>query len=430
MKHSVVPITASLIVLTACANLLEGDIDALHTQATAGAAGLGGVVETAGTDGSAGAGGVEGSGDPSGSGGAAGVPGVKGGSGSGGISLGGSAGAGGIFPGGSAGSGGVSLGGSAGSAGSAGAPHGGTAGNGGNPPQDGADGSTSPGMISTTSTSFTLTTHTAKDYGLSPIVGDISALGDGLNDSFVFMRDTQAIRYIRYDEGGWVGFSSVANLPGFDRAVVVLDAAATAYTFALDTNKQIHQFYYKSPPDSQYVDTSIGSNIAQSGPAVAITQGYQQHVFACGTNGSLLYLAPNTQDWVHLADGAAIVGAPAAVSDNGEDVHVFATFADHAVHHRCLSKGVWGDWETWGGAMSTPPAVASWAPNRLDVVARGLNGNLMYRARYEDGSMAPTWTDVNVAIDGVPGVATWGVTRLFVVGKTVEGELVSMLLVP
>jgi hypothetical protein len=48
-------------------------------------------------------------------------------------------------------------------------------------------------------------------------------------------------------------------------------------------------------------------------------------------------------------------------------VDVFAIFKDGALGHRWWDGQLWNDWESLGGSYIGDPAVASWAPDRLDV---------------------------------------------------------------
>jgi hypothetical protein len=56
--------------------------------------------------------------------------------------------------------------------------------------------------------------------------------------------------------------------------------------------------------------------------------------------------------------------------------------------HKWWDGSSWGpsqtDWEWLGGTFNSPPAVVSWAPNRLDIFGLGVNNEMLHKWR--DGS--------------------------------------------
>ena len=64
----------------------------------------------------------------------------------------------------------------------------------------------------------------------------------------------------------------------------------------------------------------------------------------------------------------------------------------------------WNGWQDLGGPIASAPAVASWAPNRLDVFAAGPDGHLLHK--WWNGS---SWSDVGLGRRRVPRQPRGGV---------------------
>jgi len=76
----------------------------------------------------------------------------------------------------------------------------------------------------------------------------------------------------------------------------------------------------------------------------------------------------------------------------------------------------WSQWEDLGGVLTSAPAVASWADNRLDVFARGQNRALWHK--WWDGSRWSDWEDLGGVLTSAPAAVSWGPNRIdvFAVG--------------
>jgi hypothetical protein len=98
-----------------------------------------------------------------------------------------------------------------------------------------------------------------------------------------------------------------------------------------------------------------------------------------------------TRSWTWL--GGAFTSPPAVVSWAPNRLDIFALGDDRAMYQKTWDGSQWlpsHDGWTWlGGAFTSPPAVVSWAPNRLDIFALG-DDRAMYQKTW-DGSQWLPW---------------------------------------
>jgi hypothetical protein len=107
-------------------------------------------------------------------------------------------------------------------------------------------------------------------------------------------------------------------------------------------------------------------------------------------------------DWESL--GGALTSPPAAVSWGEGRIDVFVRGTDNALWHRWFRNGGWRDWELLGGVLNFGPAVSSWGPGRLDVFARGTDNTVFQRSF--DGSWS-AWRSIaeQATTAAFPGIA-------------------------
>jgi hypothetical protein len=81
-------------------------------------------------------------------------------------------------------------------------------------------------------------------------------------------------------------------------------------------------------------------------------------------------------------------------------------------------------WEALNGTFSSPPAVASWGPNRLDVFGLGA-GNQIFHKFWDGSSWEPSggWESLGGTFNTAPAVVSWGPNRLDVFGLGADGQL-------
>jgi len=77
-------------------------------------------------------------------------------------------------------------------------------------------------------------------------------------------------------------------------------------------------------------------------------------------------------------------------------------------------------WLSLGGTLTADADVASWAPGRLDVVARGPNNSVWHKT-YQNGWYG--WVDLGGQIVGAPTAVSWGPGRIDVFGRGTDNAL-------
>ncbi len=102
---------------------------------------------------------------------------------------------------------------------------------------------------------------------------------------------------------------------------------------------------------------------------------------------------------VEVADGSG----PASVAWETGYTDVFVRGADNALYHR-RGTTTWLDWENLGGLLTSDPAVASRAPGKLDVFARGPFAHLWYRSF--DGKTWSEWEDLGGDLKSEPAAVS------------------------
>jgi hypothetical protein len=83
----------------------------------------------------------------------------------------------------------------------------------------------------------------------------------------------------------------------------------------------------------------------------------------------------------------------------------------------------WSDWENLGGSIINGVAVSSWAANRLDCFAVGIDDRAMYH-KWWDGRSWSNWENLGGVCFSAPAAVSWGPNRIdtFVIsqGKTMD----------
>jgi peptidoglycan/xylan/chitin deacetylase (PgdA/CDA1 family) len=144
-------------------------------------------------------------------------------------------------------------------------------------------------------------------------------------------------------------------------------------------------------------------------------------VAAARTNaGTALAFVRGTDGALHVTTGtpagfgayqripAGARSGPAAVSWDGQRVDLFVVGNDRALWHTATSVDAqgrpttWVPWENLGGTLTTAPAVAASAANRLLVTARGSDGAVWSRAW--DGTTWRPWTSLGGRAISAPAV--------------------------
>src|SRR6202043_1989143 len=107
--------------------------------------------------------------------------------------------------------------------------------------------------------------------------------------------------------------------------------------------------------------------------------------------------------------GGVLRSAPAVASWAPDRLDVVAVGADHALWHIYFLNGGWSQFESRGGACLSDPAAVSWGGNRLDVFVIGVDNGLYHS--WWDGfgwhefvrETPGTWTSGAAAAGWAPG---------------------------
>jgi peptidoglycan/xylan/chitin deacetylase (PgdA/CDA1 family) len=145
--------------------------------------------------------------------------------------------------------------------------------------------------------------------------------------------------------------------------------------------------------------------------------------FVRGTDGALYVSTATSAGFgAFRRIPASTRSGPAAVSWDGQRVDLFVAGTDRALWHTSTALDGQGQpttfepWQNLGGALTTAPAVASTAPGRLLVTARGTDGGLWSRAW--DGTAWTAWGALGGLAIAAPAVDVLGedTYRAMVVG--------------
>ncbi|NMO18802.1 hypothetical protein HPC49_39935 [Pyxidicoccus fallax] len=128
-------------------------------------------------------------------------------------------------------------------------------------------------------------------------------------------------------------------------------------------------------------------------------------------NTHLYYSEWNGSAWTAEVDlGGTIRSSPAIASWAPDRVDIFAIGVDRAVLHKFKQGTVWSEWGSLGGYATSAPAAVSWGPNRIDLVVRGGDNAIWHRAW--DGVVWHGWGSIGGLATSAPTVTSWGPDRL------------------
>ncbi|HWX84250.1 MAG TPA: peptidoglycan DD-metalloendopeptidase family protein [Xanthobacteraceae bacterium] len=128
---------------------------------------------------------------------------------------------------------------------------------------------------------------------------------------------------------------------------------------------------------------------------------------------------PQWNGWEDL--GGPIKAPPAVSSWAANRLDVFAAAADGKLNHKWWDGAKWHDWQTLGGTFQGGPAAVSRQSNRIDVFVQGNDNHLGHR--WWDGSAWQGWEDLGGALTSAPAVASWAANRLDVFAAGSDGNL-------
>jgi hypothetical protein len=132
-----------------------------------------------------------------------------------------------------------------------------------------------------------------------------------------------------------------------------------------------------------------------------------------GQPNALTFIWPlgRNPEWVGWEDlGGPIFAPPAVASWAANRLDVFSAGSDHKLNHKWWNGSAWHQWETLGGAFKGGPAAVSWGSNRIDVFVRGMDDHLGHL--WWNGSAWNGWEDLGGTVTSVPAAASWAANRL------------------
>jgi C1A family cysteine protease len=119
--------------------------------------------------------------------------------------------------------------------------------------------------------------------------------------------------------------------------------------------------------------------------------------------------------------GGIITSRPNAVSWGPDRIDVVARGLDSAVHHRWWDGSTWLGWESLGGLVHGAPAVASPASGRLDVFAVGLD-HRMFHKWFQNGFWSG-WESIGGAFSSEPCAVSSGPNRIDIFARGMDSAL-------
>jgi spore germination protein YaaH len=122
--------------------------------------------------------------------------------------------------------------------------------------------------------------------------------------------------------------------------------------------------------------------------------------------------------------GGVLRGGPALASWASNRLDVLAHGTDDQVWHRWWTGSGWGGWESLGGSLApgSAPAAVSWGPGRLDVFYQGADRQLWHRW-YDDVAGWSSLEPLGGVLTSSAAVASWGAGRLDVFVRGTDSGL-------
>ena len=128
---------------------------------------------------------------------------------------------------------------------------------------------------------------------------------------------------------------------------------------------------------------------------------------------------PIWRGWQDL--GGTIKAPPAVASWAANRLDVFSAGSDGQLNHKWWDGSAWHNWQTLGGVFKGGPAAVSWGANRIDVFVRGMDDHLGHF--WWNGSQWKGWEGLGGSLTSAPAVASWGANRLDVFAAGSDGQL-------
>ncbi|KAF2839143.1 fucose-specific lectin [Patellaria atrata CBS 101060] len=159
--------------------------------------------------------------------------------------------------------------------------------------------------------------------------------------------------------------------------------------------------------DGQWEDEWLNLGGTWNTPPGVVDQGTSQlGLYAINTNGDICDRwrnNTNTTEWGgtwNTVDND-LYGEPVVIHLSDNTFSLFAYWGQNHLYHDYYNGTAWEGWDDLGEMWNNTPAAASWAENRLDVVALGEGGSL-YHKSWNRNSWTDTWEDLGGSFESEP----------------------------
>jgi len=147
---------------------------------------------------------------------------------------------------------------------------------------------------------------------------------------------------------------------------------------------------------------------------------------------TLGYDSGHTELWNELATkftgatpwnslGGALTSGPDAASWAPNRIDVFARASDNSLEQATWNGTTLGAWVPLGGVLTSDPGAVSWGPGRIDIFARGSDNALWHLSWGSTGWSA--WQPLGGSLASGPDVASWGPNRLDIFARGQDSAL-------
>jgi hypothetical protein len=119
--------------------------------------------------------------------------------------------------------------------------------------------------------------------------------------------------------------------------------------------------------------------------------------------------------------GSSLTSKPAATAWAPNHMDVFARGTDNQLWQNTGDGSSWAGWTPQGGVLASGPGAAAWSANRLDIFVKGTDDQMWHK--WWDGSQWNEWEPLGGVLASDPGVVSWGTNRLDVFVKGTDNQM-------
>ena len=103
-------------------------------------------------------------------------------------------------------------------------------------------------------------------------------------------------------------------------------------------------------------------------------------------------------------------------------IDVVAWRTDRSVSHSSYDGTRWSAWQSLSGDVDAPPALASWGPGRLDLIARGVD-HALYHKWMTPAGWTTQWEYMGGNFVGTPAIVASSGNRLDLVARAADNSV-------